>query len=54
MSDVALRTPQQIAWARFRRTKTEIASGIAVIFSLVLAYRAPTVPRLFGHSSTNI
>ena len=54
MSDVALRTPQQIAWARFRRNKTGIASGIAVIFFLFLAYGAPIVTRLFGVSSTDI
>lgn len=54
MSDVALRTPQQIAWARFRRNKTGIASGIAVIFFLVLAYGAPIVTRIFGLSSTEI
>ena len=54
MSDVALRTPQQIAWARFRSNKTGIASGIAVIFFLVLAYGAPIVTRIFGLSSTEI
>lgn len=52
MSDVALRTPQQIAWARFRRNKTGIASAIAVLFFLVLAYGAPIITRLFGLSST--
>lgn len=54
MSDVALRTPQQIAWARFRRNKTGIASGIAVLFFLFLAYGAPIVTRIFGVSSTDI
>jgi len=54
MSDVALRTPQQIAWARFRRNKTGVASGIAVLFFLFLAYGAPIVTRIFGVSSTDI
>lgn len=52
MSDVALRTPQQIAWARFRRNKTGIASAIAVLFFIILAYGAPIITRLFGLSST--
>ena len=52
MSDVALRTPQQIAWARFRRNKTGIASAFAVLFFIILAYGAPIITRLFGLSST--
>lgn len=54
MSDVALRTPQQIAWARFRRNKAGVISGYAVLFFLFLAYGAPLVTRLFGLSSTQI
>lgn len=54
MSDVALRTPQQIAWARFRRNKAGVISGYAVLFFLFLAYGAPLVTRLFGLSSTEI
>jgi peptide/nickel transport system permease protein len=54
MSDVALRTPQQIAWARFRRNKAGVFSGYAVLFFIFLAYGAPLVTRLFGLSSTEI
>ena len=52
MSEVILRTPQQIAWGRFRRNKTGIVSAIVVLFFLLLAYGAPLITRLFGLSST--
>ena len=52
MSDVVLRTPQQIAWARFRRNKTGVVSAFVVLFFLFLAYGAPIITRLFGLSST--
>jgi peptide/nickel transport system permease protein len=52
MSDVILRTPQQIAWARFRRNKTGVVSAFVVLFFLFLAYGAPIITRLFGLSST--
>ena len=54
MSEVILRTPQQIAWGRFRRNKTGIIAACVVIFFIVLAYGAPIVTRLFGLSSTEI
>lgn len=52
MADVILRTPQQIAWARFNRNKTGKISAIVVLFFIFLAYGAPLVTRLFGVSST--
>jgi peptide/nickel transport system permease protein len=52
LSEVILRTPQQIAWARFRRNKTGLVSAIVVLFFLFLAYGAPLITRLFGLSST--
>ncbi len=52
MADVILRTPQQIAWARFSRNKTGKISAIVVLFFIFLAYGAPLVTRLFGVSST--
>jgi peptide/nickel transport system permease protein len=54
VSEVILRTPQQIAWGRFRRNKTGIIAACVVIFFIVLAYGAPIVTRLFGLSSTEI
>jgi peptide/nickel transport system permease protein len=52
LADVILRTPQQIAWARFNRNKTGKISAIVVLFFIFLAYGAPLVTRLFGVSST--
>jgi peptide/nickel transport system permease protein len=52
LSEVILRTPQQIAWGRFRRNKTGIVSAFVVLFFLFLAYGAPLITRLFGLSST--
>ena len=50
--EVVLRTPRQIAWARFRRNKTGVVSLGAVLFFIFLAYGAPIVTRIFGVSST--
>ena len=52
MAEVILRTPLQIAWARFRRNKTGVASSLVVLFFIFLAYGAPVVTRIFGLSST--
>jgi peptide/nickel transport system permease protein len=52
VSDVILRTPQQIAWARFRRNRTGIVSAWVVLFFIFLAFGAPLVTRLFGVNST--
>lgn len=45
--EVVLRTPKQIAIARFRRNKTGVISLGAVLFFLFLAYGAPLVTGLF-------
>lgn len=52
MSDIALRTPQQIAWAKFRRNKTGVFSAFVVIFFILLAFGAPLITRAWRLSST--
>ena len=52
--EVVLRTPKQIALARFRRNKTGVISLGAVIFFLFLAYGAPLVTGIFGVNSTDL
>jgi ABC-type dipeptide/oligopeptide/nickel transport system permease subunit len=47
-SPVALRTPKQIAWAKFRSNKLGVISGLTVLFFLFLAYGAPLVTKIFG------
>ena len=53
-STVALRTPKQIAWAKFRANKVGVASSFVVLFFLIIAYGAPIVTRIFNVSSTAI
>lgn len=53
-SSVALRTPKQIAWAKFRANKVGVVSSFVVLFFLIIAYGAPIVTRIFNVSSTEI
>ena len=53
-STVALRTPKQIAWAKFRANKVGVVSSFVVLFFLIIAYGAPIVTRIFNVSSTAI
>lgn len=50
--EVSLRTPQQIAWAKFRRNKTGVTSAFVVIFFIFLAFGAPLITRVWRLSST--
>jgi peptide/nickel transport system permease protein len=52
--EVVLRTPRQIAIARFRRNKAGMVSLGTVIFFLFLAYGAPLVTAIFGVNSTDL
>ena len=53
-SAVALRTPKQIAWAKFRSNKVGVISAFVALFFLIIAYGAPLVTRIFGVSPTAI
>ena len=45
-TSVALRTPGQIAWKRFRRNKLGVTAGILTIFFIFCAYAAPIIAKL--------
>ena len=47
-SAITLRTPKQIAWARFRGNKVGIISGAVASFFLLLAIFAPLIVKLWG------
>lgn len=51
---VALRSPQQIAWAKFKSNRVGVTSTFVVLFFVFLAYGAPLVTKLFGVNSTDI
>ena len=53
-SSVALRTPKQIAWAKYRANKVGVISTFVVLFFIFLAYGAPLVTRIFNVTSTDI
>lgn len=53
-SQVALRSPQQIAWAKFKANRVGVISTYVVLFFIFLAYGAPLVTKLFGVNSTEI
>lgn len=53
-SQVALRSPQQIAWAKFKSNRVGVISTYVVLFFIFLAYGAPLVTKLFGVNSTEI
>lgn len=53
-TNIALRTPKQIAWAKFRANKVGVVSSFVVVFFIFLAYGAPLVTRIFQVSSTDI
>ena len=53
-TQVALRSPQQIAWAKFKSNRVGVISTFVVLFFVFLAYGAPLVTKLFGVNSTDI
>jgi peptide/nickel transport system permease protein len=48
---VALRTPQEIAWARFTNNKVGVFAGSASLFFLLAAFLAPLITRVVGVNS---
>jgi peptide/nickel transport system permease protein len=42
------RTPNQLAWARFRRDKTGLLCAAVVLFFIVIALAAPLISKLYG------
>ncbi|WNI17530.1 ABC transporter permease [Actinacidiphila sp. ITFR-21] len=46
--ELAGRTPQQLAWIRFKRDKTGIACAIIVFCFIVVAVLAPLIAKLYG------
>ncbi len=42
------RSPGQLAWARLRRDRTAMISGVTVLLFLVIALAAPLIERLYG------
>ena len=48
---IALRTPQEIAWARFTNNKVGVFAGSASLFFLLAAFLAPVITRVVGVNS---
>lgn len=44
------RSPGQLAWARLRRDRTAVVSGVVTVLFLVLALAAPLIEKLYGVS----
>jgi peptide/nickel transport system permease protein len=53
-SSVALRTPKQIAWAKYKANKVGVFSTFVVLFFIFLAYGAPLVTKIFDVSPTEV
>ena len=51
---VVLRTPKQIALARFKRNKIGSVSLFVALFFIVIAFAAPLITRLWGLSPTEL
>lgn len=47
-STVALRTPRQISWMRFKRNKAALFSGFVALFFVIAAFLAPVITGLLG------
>jgi len=43
------RTPLQLAWARLRRDRVAMASGVVIILLVIVALAAPLLTNLIGH-----
>ena len=43
------RTPLQLAWARLRRDRVAMASGVVIILLVIIAVAAPLLAKLIGH-----
>jgi peptide/nickel transport system permease protein len=50
----ALKTPKQIAWAKFTANKVGVFSTLVVLFFIFLAYGAPLVTRIFNVNPTEV
>jgi peptide/nickel transport system permease protein len=48
---IALRTPKEIAWARFTNNKVGVFAGSASLFFLLAAFLAPVITRVVGVNS---
>jgi peptide/nickel transport system permease protein len=48
VTDVAQRTPKQIAWGRFKRNKVGLYAGYSTIFFIAAAFLSPIITRIFG------
>jgi len=48
---IALRTPKEIAWARFTKNKVGVFAGSASLFFLLAAFLAPVITRVVGVNS---
>jgi peptide/nickel transport system permease protein len=44
------RSPGQLAWARLRRDRTAVVSGVVMVVLLLIALAAPLIERLYGVS----
>ena len=54
-SSVKARSPMEQAWRRFRRDRIAIASGIAIIVMLLVAFvGAPIAERIVGHGPNDL
>ena len=51
-NQVELRSPKQIAWARFKRNKVAIASGLVELFFVACAFLAPVICGILNLSPT--
>lgn len=46
------RSPGQLAWQRLKRDKTAMTAGIIVALMFIVAYGAPIIEMIYGHSPT--
>src|SRR5687768_8527206 len=46
--EVVGRSPGQLAWARLRRDRTAVVSGVVLIVLMLIALAAPLIAKLYG------